>query len=232
MFWERLTNFKTAFREIGSHRLTFLVEKTRVDSYHACTVDDITYLLDHISYSDVRHINMFILRQPKRKEEILNRAWGRLVFHAEVGDHWGSAIVLEAIEPTKPILWRKSLDPEDKKELERLSEDGHQIAVTKRGYEITTTLESARATQLYRTIPHEIGHYVDFSRLSSAAWESKPPVEKEAFAHRYADRVRGQLVKKGIIPFERRLGPESIINQGLSLSDFCEGQITFPRTLA
>ena len=222
MFWERLTNFKATFREIGSHRLTFLVEKTRTESFHACTVDDITYLLDHVSYSDVRKINLIILRQPKRKEEILSRAWGRLVFYAEVGDYRGSAIILEAVEPAKSMLWRKSLDTEDQKELERLREDGHQITMTKRGHEIITSLESARATQLYRTVLHEIGHYVDSSQMSSAAWESKPSVEKETFAHRYADMMKDQLVKDRIIPFERKLIPENITKDGLRLSDFCE----------
>ncbi|MDJ0797430.1 MAG: hypothetical protein QNJ51_11470 [Calothrix sp. MO_167.B12] len=47
------------------------------------------------------------------------------------------------------------------KELERLREDGHRTATDKRHYLISSTLDSIRNTQLYRTLHHEIGHYVD-----------------------------------------------------------------------
>jgi len=221
MFWERLTRFKAIFREIGRHKVTFLVERTRANSYHACTVDDVFHVLDHMPFADARNIDLVILRQPKRKEEILNRAWGRLAFYAEVGDYSGTAIILEAMEPSGSILWRRSVDPEDVKELERIRADGDQISVTKRGYEITTSLESIRARQLYRTVPHEIGHYVDSRRMTHSEWESKPSIEKEAFAHRYADTMRDQLINAGVIPFARKLIPDNLINEGLNLSDFC-----------
>jgi len=76
--------------------------------------------------------------------------------------------------------------------------------------------DAARATQLYRTLLHEIGHWVDwlnkverpserggdFEKLNDAYFQ-RPKNEREAFAHRYADETRERLVRLGIIPFER-----------------------------
>ncbi len=78
------------------------------------------------------------------------------------------------------------------------------------------TPASVRATQLYRTLLQEIGHWVDFNEkvlapallckveleLLSEAYFSRPYEEREAFAHNYAEARKAHLTKFGIIPFE------------------------------
>ena len=113
----------------------------------------------------------------------------------------------------KPLKWSKSLTPEDAKELKRLERDGHKITLDKRNYVIETTLETTRATQLFRTIPHEVGHNVDFHSTGYNEYCSKPHSEREAFAHRYADEFAE--AKKSFIPFERKFDPVVINDDGL-----------------
>jgi len=84
------------------------------------------------------------------------------------------------------------------------------------------TPASIRATQLYRTLLHEIGHWVDFSEkvlapaalvrgehgLLSEAYFSRTYEERESFAHTYAEARAAHLIKFGVIPFEPMLEGE------------------------
>jgi hypothetical protein len=74
----------------------------------------------------------------------------------------GPAIIIEAVNPAKPIKFGKRLSLESVAELERLRVDGHHVRDADKNHQIDSTLESCRATQLYRTLPHEIGHWVDY----------------------------------------------------------------------
>jgi hypothetical protein len=103
--------------------------------------------------------------------------------------------------------------------LERLKEDGHEIVTTKHGHRINVRLESIRATQLYRTLLHEIGHSVDNDR-DPIAFDRKSPLEKGTFARQYADKLRERLIRFGIIPFARIFDRKTIARDGLSVSDF------------
>src|SRR5688500_16434009 len=78
-YFERLRNYKRVLRDLDDRQITFLVEETRADCYHACTVDDIIHVLRFVPSDDLKDIGLIVLRQPKRKEEILNAAWGRWV---------------------------------------------------------------------------------------------------------------------------------------------------------
>jgi hypothetical protein len=87
----------------------------------------------------------------------------------------------------------------------------------RRGYRALLTQETVRAIQLYHTLPHEFGHYVQYRQIletpgpdlagmdKDALWtyynESIPALEKEKFAHAYADRMNAEWREKGIIPF-------------------------------
>ncbi len=222
-YFERLKNYKSASREINDRRITFLVEETRADCYHACTVDDIAHILRFVPHGDLTGIELIVLRQPKRKEEILNAAWRRWVPYIEIDDKYrGSAIILEAVPLGKPMLWAKSLVPDSLKELEKLKTDGHQITSAKKYHVISLSLASVRATQLYRTLLHEIGHHVDFSR-NAKVFDRKPASEKEVFAHRYAYVLREELTRKGVMPFGRILSQSRINEDGLRMSDFMVG---------
>jgi hypothetical protein len=109
--------------------------------------------------------------------------------------------------------------PNDRAELERLRADGHMITRQRHRFRIESELASVRNTQLYRTLLHEIGHWVDWlekvirpalhelgfeseERLKEAYFR-RPAQERESFAHKYADRTRGCLTETGAIPFAR-----------------------------
>jgi hypothetical protein len=219
LYYENLSEYKVTLRTVHSRSLPFIVERTRADSCHACTVDDIARVLRQVPFSDFFGIDFIVLRQPKRKEEIINPVWGRIAYFAEIGAYQGRAIFIEAVTPSKPIRWTKALTPDGQQELERLREDGHEIITTRHDHRINVSLESLRATQLYRTLLHEIGHSVDNDRDPNA-FDRKSALEKETFAHQYAEKLRENLVRFGIIPFARMFDMETIARDGLSVSDF------------
>jgi hypothetical protein len=218
-YYENLTEYKVTEREVHSRPLPFIVERTRADSRHACTIDDIARVLEHVPSPDFDGIDFIVLRQPKRKEEIINPVWGRIVFYARIGAHLGCAIFIEAFNPSKPMRWSKSLTPDRQEEMERLRGDGHEIITTRHGHKIDVNLESVRATQLYRTLLHEIGHSVD-NDCDPNAFDRKSSLEKETFAHQYAEKLRERLVRFGIIPFARMFDIGTMAQDGLSVSDF------------
>ena len=174
-------------------------------------------MLELIPVEHINDITAFVLRQPKRKEQILSSVWGRLIYSSDVCGFSGPTVYLEAQNFEQPLKWSKSLTPAQAKELERLRYDGHVVVTDKRQHVINSTLDSIRNTQLYRTLPHEIGHYVDYltkdeqpSKDNFDLWSvlnekyhSRPSQERESFAHRYADEFRKQQIAIGAIPFER-----------------------------
>lgn len=220
--FEVLGEYEVATRLISGSIISFIVEQTRSHFHHACTIDDIATILGHIPREDMRDLKTFVLRQPKRKEDILQSAWGRLAFEADLGrpqdggGFHGPMVFLHAMDPSGGY-WRKtSLGPISGKELERVREDGHTVARIKGRFRVDYNVEAIRNTQLYRTIPHEIGHWVDYLEKvvrpadgSAGAYWSRPDWEREVAAHRYADATRQRLTAAGIIPFPRKLLPDS-----------------------
>lgn len=216
IFWERIDDYKVEFREISGREVKFIIECSKSNYVHSCTVNDIAFLLSSLPTEDWDGVNLFIFRQPKRKEVILSSVWGRLGYNVVIGAFKGPAIILESQDINKPLIWSKSLDPETAIELERLKQDGHKVSQDKRKYNIEMTMDSVRATQLYRTLLHEIGHWVQWNTLvlrpSKEGLEVEeleedyfriPGTEKEVFAHRYAENMRNKLIKDKIIPFKR-----------------------------
>ena len=221
VFYERLHHPVTVSRTIHDAPWTFLVEPVLSDFAHVCTIDDICKVLHLLPADDVAGINIVVLRQPKRKEIILNRVWGRLVYYYESDLIQGPAIILEAQTIRKHNKWPKSLKPEAARELEQLAQDGHQIRYDRNHIEIISSYASCRATQLYRTLPHEVGHYVDYHRIKNpVAYESKPDQEKEIFAHRYAEGFTEQALREGRIPFESIVIRENFERDNLDIGWF------------
>lgn len=163
-----------------------------------------------------------IFRQPKRKEEILSSVWGRLIYSYKFEDNYRPAIILEAINNNKILKWSKSQTPDGQKELEKLKDDGHKIIQTKREFQIHCSGDSVRSTQLYRTLPHEIGHYKHFLELVGEI-EDSPDSEKyevyekreekyhnlsseikEKYAHNYADEFKKAMIKARVLPFVKK----------------------------
>jgi len=219
-FEERLTSYTKEYRLINGNNFEFVIEQTREDSIRACSVNDCSEILRHIKPSDYSRLNLIIFRQPKRKEELLNSVWGRLVYAYKFEGNYRPAIILESINPNKILKWPRSQTPDGQKELKRLKGDGHKIVIAKREHQIHCTKQTIRATQLYRTLPHEIGHYKHFLELVGEIEES-PDSEtyeeyelkeekyhslnsdvKEKFAHTFADKFKSEMTKVGVIPFE------------------------------
>lgn len=234
LFYEKLVNPIKVCVNINSIALNIFVEPTRSRFVHSCTIDDILYLLKLIPVSHLKGIKSIILRQPKRKEIIISPVWGRLVYWSSISHYSGAAICLEAININRVLKWSKSLTPEYLKELERLRNDGHIIKRDRRNYLITPTIDSIRNTQLYRTLPHEIGHYVDYlqsvensSKNDRNKWDilnnlyhKKPQQDKEAFAHSYADQFYTENLNAGNLPFKRICDRDNLISMNLELEWF------------
>ena len=226
VFWERLKDPIINTINIKNHAINFLVEPTKQGYIHSCTVDDIIAILKHLPKRDLALISLIILRQPKRKEEIINPAWGRFVYYAKIGKYSGPGIYLEAQPINDKLKWSISLTPHQEKELHRHKKDGHIVTKDRRYFYIQTSPETVRNTQLFRTLPHEIGHAINYSinsqtKFSGAnSYNSKPAQDKEEFAHRYAEAFRKKLIAKKIIPFDKILNREGMKKMRLNMEWF------------
>ena len=244
LHWERVGKAKRATRMIWGRTISFYVQPMRADCVHACTVDDIARVLSLVPRTDCQGLDVIVLRQPTRKEDLLADVWGRLAYAADLVDEHGAvvyqgpAVLLEAVCPSRPIPFGKRLSVDASDELERLVLDGHRIRRDDRWHTVECTLASCRTTQLFRTVPHEIGHWVDYldhverphSRAPypdddddtdrSMRYHSRSRRDKEAAANRYADQLRRRLMTEGAIPFDRILDSAQLAADGLSLDDF------------
>jgi hypothetical protein len=227
IWWEQLGKYTVSYRQVGDRDIQFIVEETTEGFVHSCTVDDLCRILQLAPPGDWEGLQTFLLRQPTRKENLLEPSWGRLAHAAEIGQpnkpdiYQGPALILEAINPHASFKWSKSLSPSAKQELDRLKRDGNLVQDHGKYFLISPDINSARATQLYRTVLHEIGHWVEWlervERPSSPdanslvdlldAYWARPSREREAYAHKYADALRTRLYEDGKIPFDR-IDPE------------------------
>ncbi len=229
VFWGIVPGAVSVVRRVRDLDLRFLVEPCHPDFVHAITIDDLTELLEYVPISEVEAIRLFVLRQPKRKESLLSPVWGRCVFDAQFESYSGPALIIDAQNPQAVLRWPKSLTPDAARELERLRAEGHLVTVARRHYAIRSPLEALRTTQLYRTVPHELGHYSHFrsevidpaesdddKMLSLVeAYYNKPQQEREQFAERYAMQFNSQARRSGEIPFERRFDAASMKAEAL-----------------
>lgn len=218
-FYEQLDNYKKIKRRINEHEFLFIIEQTRGSSQHACSVNDISKIIENIPSYDYGNLKLIILRQPKRKEKILSPVWGRLVYSYEFESDYYPAIIIEAIDFSSKFKWTKKLSVESQQELARLREDGHLIIDDNRNFVADYYVDNVRATQLYRTLIHEFGHFVHYQEFVERPeiddedyeeWEKRYELyfklstsEKEQFAHKYADSLKNKLIKDKVIPFER-----------------------------
>ena len=233
VFYERLENYHIVERTVQDHAFRFVVEETRETCIHSCTIEDLCQLLSLIPMAHYGALSLIILRQPKRKEELLNPVWGRLIYSFEFEENHEPAIILEAIDLNEQLKRPKRQSLEEQREFKRLQQDGHAFVENKRHFTAKLQLDSSRETQLFRTLPHEFGHYVHYCQVVETPgeeglnwnqrWEqyhALPGEEKERFAHQYADRFNQQLRREGLLPFPRILDEDQIQKDGLRLEDF------------
>ena len=234
-FWERVSRFGVVTRPVHGRKLPFVIETTRPDCVYACTVEDLATLLDAAPAEHVFGIKGVLLRQPKRKEQLLSPVWGRLGYAVEVGPIDGPAIIVEACPVPLTIKWPTRLGTAGQQELARLLQEADQAEYDGRGHILHFGLAGVRRVQLYRTVIHELGHWADwYDKVELPAYEggdrgalresywSRPPSERESFAHRYASEVAERLRARGRLPFERILAPAQWAADGLSLADFVQ----------
>ena len=223
-FYEALTDPRHVPLSVGIRTLHLLVEPTLRGFFHPCTPQDVSELLRRISSSDLRDLTTVILRQPTRKQESLSPVWGRLVYSANLGRFSGPTVILEAQQAQKTFRWKRSLSPDDAKELARLRDDGHEVSENRREYLINSSAQSARSTQLYRTFLHELGHLNHLHSFiesgNAEPYWSTPKQEREQFAHRFADQLATRLRGRGSIPFERVLTKTWLSSYGLAVAWF------------
>jgi hypothetical protein len=213
--------------------LTILVEPCKPGFVHAVTVDDVVRMMALLPADDVAAIRTVALRQPTRKQRIIEPVWGRLAYSADFAADEGPAILLEATPQDLRFRRSRSLSPDEAEEVERLRADGHVVS-GERLWEIQTSLASVRSTQLFRTLPHEVGHYVHYHRavLQPAgddidahlalreAHFTRPAREREDFAHRYAREAVERLSAEHHVPFPRLVDEASMRRLGLDSAWF------------
>jgi len=217
---DRIDRYSLEDRIVSGRSVRFIIEETTGNCVHPCTISDVVHVLQAIPASDWAGLATFVFRQPTRKQLALSPVWGRLAYAADITTSKGKVlssgptIYLEAVDVGKSIIWSTSLDPDDLRELDRLRADGHIVKRAGGKQEIIVTPQSARNTQLYRTLLHEIGHWFDWlSKVEEPlargedfdalhdAYFARPRPEREAFAHRYADALRARLEQIDTIPF-------------------------------
>jgi hypothetical protein len=153
---------------VHGRSMQFISEQLSPGFAHSCEVGMLCRVLELFPLDDLQGLGAILLRQPTRKQILLEPSWGRLTYLANVGMpnekalYEGPLVTLEAQEIGKAMVWSKSLGPDGQRELDCLREDGHSIEDDGRKYRISTSVESVRSTQLMRTLPHEIGHWVDY----------------------------------------------------------------------
>ena len=172
-------------------------------------------MLNHLPEKDLEGFGVLIFRQPKKKELIHSSVWGRLIYSIEYKDDYLPSIILEAIPRRTEHHFTKKQTVDQTNEFELLKKDGLKFVLTKRGYVAKINEGIVKNIQLYRTLLHEVGHYVHYLDIVERPgddneeyeeWEKRhnsyfsiPSREKETFANNYAVKYKKFLLKKGVI---------------------------------
>lgn len=214
IYWQTLKDPVVLPFEVGGHKFTVLVEPTHRDYKHHVSISDLLQLLRHIPEDHRRDITVFAFRQPTRKQAIHAGVWGRLGYLADFGRFSGPSILLEAQPVNLTYNLENNLSAYWMRELRLLEQEGHHVRLMKRHFAVQSPAEAIRNTQLFRTLLHEIGHYVDYLEKVVQPAEApdspddlqdryfaRPKMEGERFAEKYSASLRDELRLKGIVPF-------------------------------
>lgn len=202
-FYERLDSASEQEVAIDGFQLRILYEQPRDGFSYGCTPADVIRILRRVVHLSPVLPDIIAFRQPTRKQQKQKTVWGRFLFHAELGKHKGTAIILEAQELGSILKWPKRMTVEDREEYDRLVSDGHEFVEKKRHFQAELTEVAVRNTKLYRTLLHEIGHLVHYHQSvhnqQTALDESLeiardlhfaiPNSEREIFAHSFSDKL-------------------------------------------
>ncbi|MEM6890148.1 MAG: hypothetical protein AAF636_18735 [Pseudomonadota bacterium] len=215
LFWSRVELDYVQEVSIGNFRVKILYDKPHEGCSYGCSPADAVKLLNLVAGSVPAMPDIIAFRQPTRKQRQQSPVWGRFLYLAEFGKYEGTAIVLESQELGASLKRCKNMTLEDRAEYDRLRDDGHSFVETKRHYEAFLTEEGIRNTKLYRTLLHELGHFVEYYQkvlfketaldpdqdVAEELYFSGPTSEREVFAHRFAGNISRSLIADGKIPF-------------------------------
>lgn len=229
-FYESLVSPTRATRRVGDRTVTFLVEKPNPGFGHACSVDDIVRILTCLERYGASAVSTIVLRQPTRKQRVLSPVWGRLQYFSTLTEDVSPALFVEA-QPVSGAFTRElPRSPDDFAEHERLVQDGHRLVRVGKRYRAQWDPVATRATQLYRTIPHEIGHWMDYvtwpqrcpvredvpEAQARDLYFSRPDREREQFGHEYALSFVEHVVAHQEVPFDPVGNRAQIEEEGMS----------------
>jgi hypothetical protein len=160
--------------------VTFYIDTPRIGYVHSCSVEDVVGILNQLPKEDVEGIEHIQFKQSSRKQNNFSPAWGRLYYH--VPPKWHPLLVVEAQPCPLVIKTDLSLDSFWQAEVEFLKECCEVYKLEKRHHRFVFGIPHIRKVQLFRTVPHEIGHWVDYK----LGLDERP--DKELRAHQYAKR--------------------------------------------
>ena len=218
-FYERMESPVKEEMTVQGLRIQVVIETLKEGYFYSCTPGDVEKILNHVPWKDFENFGYIVFRQPKKKEIILSSVWGRLVYSFDFEGSRGPAIIIEAIPNWQTFSYPKKQSVEEALEFELLKKDGMNFKESKRAFVADVDESVIRGVQLYRTLLHEIGHYVHYLDVverphslggEEQGWEARreryfkiPKSEKEFFANRYAAEMKQRLTSSGVIPFER-----------------------------
>jgi len=216
LFYERLESTQEQEVSIGNFQLKILFEQPHENCTYGCSPLDVIKILTSAVEQTPSLPDIIAFRQPTRKQRQQKPVWGRFLYFAEVGKHKGTAIILEAQELGAELKWSKRMTLDDRAEYDRLIADGHVFKADKRCFQATLAKCPVRNTILYRTLLHELGHWVQYHQevlnestaldedqdVANELYFAKPNSEREVYAHNFAAKLSQALKQNGKIPFD------------------------------
>jgi len=196
--------------EVHGRTIDVVVDQLLGDHVHVCAPEDVGDVLELLPPDDVLGLDLVVLRQPTRKEQTLRPAWGRIAWDVAFRGYRGPALMLDAVALGQTLRWPRSMIPADVEELGRLRAAGFSVRSSRHGHDVRLDAVPVHRWLLSRTVPHEVGHWVDYRRrvldplpddASKAEydarldrWMQRPHLEREALADRYADAMSAPIL--------------------------------------
>ena len=216
VYYERLEYARVQEAIIGDFQLKILYEQPQEGFTYGCSPSDVVKILSAAMHLVPGLPDIIAFRQPTRKQRQHKPVWGRFLYFTEFGKHQGTAILLEAQELGATLKWSKRMTLDDRAEYDRLIGDGHFFKEAKRHYEAKLLKHPVRNTILYRTLLHELGHWVQYHQevlngptaldedrdTTSELYFAKPRATREGYAHTFAAKLAQSQRLDRVIPFE------------------------------
>lgn len=181
---EYVERFREERREINGRLFTFLVECLKRHFAYLCTIDEVAEVLRAVPSDDLEGLDLFVFRQPGGGAEYRKCCWGAYAEAYPYRDAVKPAVLLDAVDDSAQMVAVMPLNRANGQIVECLREEGHRVADVGDRYIVTSTKESVRRTQLYRTVFHLVRHHVDYFR------GIRDELDRENRANKYAREMK------------------------------------------